>query len=130
MGVGLAVEGVLAYLEVRFEDEEGIRMHGRVADADDGSIGDIDSEEDVDLRQYFDSFRQRKRKSPPFELHAPLIHFEVGQVEECIVPSVASLRSFGELICVNVVVESGNGEPGCQIERFHCYKFRSANDYR
>ena len=121
-GFGWAAESILADLEVGFEDEEGICMHGWVADADDGGVGDVDSEEDIDLRHHSDSFRQREGQPPPLELHRPILQFDVGQVEEGVVPSMSIFSSLGELVGVCVIVQGGDGESGRQVDSFHCYK--------
>jgi hypothetical protein len=90
-------------------------MHGRVGNAYNGSISDIDSEKYVNLRHYFDSFRHRERQTPPLKLHAPLLHFEAGQVEEGMVPSVTGLYSLGQVVGVCVIAESCDGYSGRQV---------------
>ena len=74
-------ETVLAYLEIGLDHEEGILFHGRVANTNDGRIGDIDSEEYVNLGHYSDSFRQRKGQPSPLVLHASVAHLEHAQIE-------------------------------------------------
>lgn len=109
-GILRVFEGGLAYLEVSFEKEEGIWLHGRVSHAYNGGVSDIDSEENIDLRYNFDSFGQRKRQPSPFELHAFLLHFKIRQIKHRIVLPMSPLYFPLQLPNIAVIRESSYGQ--------------------
>lgn len=104
------LQGQATDLEVAFANKEGILLHLLTTDKEDPGIGDVDSEEDVQLGQDSDGFSDREGTASPLELAVVIcLQFEQSQIEEVVVLLVPLGRAVLEFRDVEVGAQAGDG---------------------
>lgn len=110
----------LAYLQVGFYCEEGICFHCGIADADDGWVGEVHSEEGVHEGKHFDGLGDGEGRSSPFEPRFFAIsYFKLGKVEEVVVLLMPTGNKLFDFLPLDLGSNHGDAYPGCYVFWLH-----------
>lgn len=95
-------------------------LHGRVADTQNGTVSDVVSQKGIDLRKYFECFRDGEGYSSPFEMRLSLeTDIDFGEIEVVVVLFVPGLYIEGGFADILGVCEGVYGDAGSYIFWLH-----------